>query len=101
MAHYVGEARRTLRAGGTFLARFFALVETAPVRPRFDFATRRDDRCFIAFTDRPEKAVAYPIGFIREVFEGAGFTALRRHPGGWTGRGGARHSQDTIVATAA
>ena len=101
MAHYVGEARRTLRAGGTFLATFFALGEIAPTRLRFDFATRQDDHCFIAFTDRPEKAVAYPVGFIRDVFAGAGFADVRHHPGGWTGRDGARHNQDTIVATAA
>jgi len=100
MTHYVREARRCLRAGGTFVATYFAFDAVPPAGARFDFSERWDDHCFVAFRDRPEKAVGYPIAFLRETFAKCGFRDLAHHAGEWTGLKGGRHSQDYLIAVA-
>lgn len=102
---YLAECARVLRAGGRLLATFLLLDDDARARRREGAAAIefRQEHWPAAFADpaRPEEAVGYDEGWVRDRLAAHGLTVtepVRR--GSWSGRTGADGFQDVIVARA-
>jgi SAM-dependent methyltransferase len=101
--HYLGEAARVLRPGGSCLMTFFLLTpeakgEMEAGRARMDFRCEIDGGATIA-PRRPEEAVARRAADVRAMFAEAGL-AVREpiHHGAWANAPAAPTLQDIVVA---
>ncbi len=101
--HYVAEIARVLKPGGRCLNTFFLLDEEARGRVRAGFDSQ-DFRyplgpAWTVSPIEPEKAIAYPEEWVRELLAEHGL-AVREpiHYGGWSGRTPSVAYQDMVVA---
>ncbi len=101
--HYLGELARVLRPGGTCLATFFLLDETAldliaRSQGRLDFSTAVEGGLTIN-KRTPEAAIAFQEGLVRSLFDKSRLEIQEPiHWGGWSGRGKSLSSQDIVIA---
>ncbi len=101
--NYLSEVRRVLVSGGRCLASFFLLNEeslgclrsgSSTINFRHDFGEYRTKNA-----RRPEAAIAYPEGFIRNLYaEHELSIAEPIHYGSWPGRKDFLSYQDIVVA---
>jgi SAM-dependent methyltransferase len=102
--HYLAEAARVIRPGGTCLMTFFLLTpeaerEIAAGRARLDFRCEVEGGSTVD-PGTPEEAVAYQTAGVRAMFAEAGL-AVREpvHHGAWANAAGALTLQDIVVAS--
>jgi SAM-dependent methyltransferase len=102
---YLGEVARVLRPGrGRCLISYFLLdpgaeAGIAASRSTFRFAHRKGLYA-VESEDRPEDAVAYEEGWVRELYARTGLEISSVDHGSWSGRGGECLSfQDLVLAT--
>jgi SAM-dependent methyltransferase len=98
--HYLAESARVLAPGGRLFATWFALDESLPPVPERAMTSFQPTSGAAHVVDpaEPERAVAYPLPWIRRALGRHGL--ILREPyqrGGWTGRDGVS-SQDILVA---
>jgi SAM-dependent methyltransferase len=102
--HYLREAARVVRPGGTCFLTFFLLDEhaereVAAGRASFDFRHRLDDGGFTTDPSQPEEAIAYRVGDLREMVAAARLEV--REPirfGLWSNHPGGPAGQDVVIA---
>jgi SAM-dependent methyltransferase len=102
--HYLREAARVVRPGGTCFLTFFLLDEhaereVAAGRASFDFRHQLDDGGFTTDPGQPEEAIAYRVGDLREMVKAAGLEV--REPirfGLWSNHPGGPAGQDVVLA---
>lgn len=103
MKHYVAEIGRVLKPGGRCLSTFFLLndesVGLMSTKGTFNFK-HQGAGYHSADPDTPEKAVAYPEGLIRKLFEENGMRVEQPiRYGSWSGRQQFLSFQDVLIAT--
>lgn len=101
--NYLSEIRRVLVSRGRCLASFFLLNEeslgcirsgSSTINFRHDFGEYRTKNA-----SRPEAAIAYPEGFIRDLYAEHGLSIVEPiHYGSWPGREDFLSYQDIVVA---
>jgi SAM-dependent methyltransferase len=104
VAHYLAEARRVLRPGGTGLFTFFLLSEEAERemnagRSMMSFPHAGEGGEAILDPRRPERGVAYRPDDLRAMLAAAGLELEEPvHPGLWANAPGGLTLQDIVVA---
>jgi SAM-dependent methyltransferase len=104
MRHYVSEASRTLRPGGTCLFTFFLLTpearaEVATGRAMLDFRHPLGGGAATTTPARPEEAIAYPVELVREALAEVGLRVREPiHHGLWCDTPGGLTLQDIVIA---
>jgi SAM-dependent methyltransferase len=98
--HYVAESARVLAPGGRVFATWFAIDQRSP--PLAERAMTRfqptSGAALVVDPAEPERAVAYPLPWIRECLSRHGLVLREPYQRGqWTGREGVS-SQDILVA---
>ncbi|MCV6962702.1 class I SAM-dependent methyltransferase [Mycobacterium intermedium] len=104
--HYLDEIVRVLKPGGRSLCTYFllddeALALTAAGKGVHNFQHERDGYRTI-HTKRPEEGIAFPVDYIRGLYEQRGLTI--QEPlrfGSWSGRKEHLSFQDIVIATKA
>ncbi len=97
---YLSETARVLAPGGRLFSSWFVLDGTRPPDAERAMTIFRPTTGAAMIVDvmSPERAVAYPVGWVRERMRRYGLVLEEPyHQGGWTGRPGAS-SQDILIA---
>ena len=106
LENYLSEISRVLKAGGKCLITFFLLNNESEDliragRSSLDFRYEIDG-CLTTDKSKPETAIAYTEGFIKQLFDKYGLTIIEPvHYGSWCKRDAFLSFQDIIVATKA
>jgi SAM-dependent methyltransferase len=104
VTHYLGEARRVLRPGGTGLFTFFLVTEEAEReseagRSLMSFPHTGGEGERILSPRSPERGVGYRVEDLREMLAGAGLELVEPiHFGLWANAPGGLTLQDIVVA---
>jgi SAM-dependent methyltransferase len=99
--HYLAEARRVVRAGGTLFATFFLLNDASEMgsaagNSRFHFQHPYGGG-LVLFPDRPLKGIAFPLQWAVDAFRQAGFKKVEHYQGASTGYLQGRHAQNILI----
>lgn len=103
VTHYVAEIARVLKPGGRCLNTFFLLDDEAARHVRAGTDSQgfryRVGPAWTVSPVEPEKAIAYPEGWLRDLLAAQGL-AIREpiHYGSWSGRSPSVAYQDMVVA---
>jgi SAM-dependent methyltransferase len=96
---YIAESARVLAPGGRLFATWFVLDESWPTPEQSTISFRpTSGAALVVDPSEPERAVGYPLTWIRRCLERHGLTLREPYQrGAWTGQPGAS-SQDILVA---
>jgi ubiquinone/menaquinone biosynthesis C-methylase UbiE len=102
--HYLGEAARVVRPGGTCLFTFFLLTPAAIAEMEAGRTAMRFDHeiegAFTTSPSQPEEAIAYRTEAVAALLEEVGMSVKEPiHYGQWANRPDAATGQDVVVAT--
>lgn len=106
--NYLSQIARVMRPGGRYLITFFLLTDDAlgrlargEVQAERNFQYEVDQAGSLTINrETPEAAIAYTEADVRRMYERHGLKIEEPiRYGGWSGREGARHGQDFIVAS--